>query len=120
MLPRGLAFLAGTATGLALGYFLHSEKGAALRSQLSETWGDTFRALGERLQDQMGDLVTALGGAMDNGAGFVELLEQQLQQQFSETAEDAQESLEAAETSFENGMDKARARLQQKFANAGL
>ena len=31
--PRGLFFLAGAASGFALGIYLHSEKGSALREQ---------------------------------------------------------------------------------------
>lgn len=119
-LPRGLFFLAGAASGLALGYYLHSEKGSALRQQLTEQWGDTWDELSERTQEQMAELLQRLNAALDDGLNFVEMLEPLLRQQMTEAGGEASEALEDAEASFETGMERARARLQQKFDAAGL
>ena len=119
-LPRGLSFLAGAAAGLALGYYLHSEKGSALRQKITENWGDVLDDLGGRTQEHLADLLTVLSDALDKGLNLADLAENQLQQNREQVAEDAGNTLEDAETSFENGMDRARARLQQKFKEAGL
>ncbi len=119
-IPRGLFFLAGAASGLALGYYLHSEKGSALRKQLAEHWGGTWEDLGERAQEQLAELLQHLNTALDQGLNYAEILEQLLRQNLTEVSEETNEALEDAGTSFENGMERARARLQQKFDAAGL
>jgi len=122
-LSRGLFFLAGAAAGFALGMYLRSEKGSDLREQLSEHLDDLLQNLGDRVEDQLGDLITNLGAAAMNG------LQQMAQPANSAAAasgeenslrEDVQEALDEAEENFENGMEKARARLMKKFAAAGL
>ena len=120
VLPRGLSFLAGAAAGLALGYYLHSEKGSALREKITENWGDVLDDLGARTQEHLADLIALLSDALDKGLSFADLAENQLEQNVEQVVEDAGNALEDAESSFENGMDRARARLQQKFMEAGL
>ena len=120
ILPRSLSFLAGASAGLALGFYLHSEKGSALRQQLTERWGEALDALGERAQEQFSDLLHALTEALDKGLDLVEVLDNQLHQNVTDARDEVSDAIDDAETSFENGMDKARARLEQKFNEAGL
>ena len=119
-LPRGLFFLAGAASGLALGFYLHSEKGNALRQKLSEHWGDILEGWGEHAQERLEELLSILNTTLEKGLDLAEILDGQLQQNRSETGRDATEAMETAGVSFENGMEKARARLEEKFKVAGL
>lgn len=119
-IPRGLSFLAGAAAGLALGYYLHSEKGQSLKAQLGEKWGDAFDDLGEYAREHLGDLLKTLSGTLEQGINFAEVIDNQFRENLSEVAENAGEALEDAETSFESGMDKAKNKLMKKFAEAGL
>lgn len=119
-LPRGLFFLAGAASGLALGFYLHSEKGSALRQKLSEHWGDILEGWGEHAQERLEELLSILNTTLEKGLDLAEILDGQLQQNRSEIGRDATEAMETAGVSFENGMEKARARLEEKFKVAGL
>lgn len=119
-LPRGLFFLAGAASGLALGFYLHSEKGNALRQKLSEHWGDILEGLGDRAQERLDELLSTLNTALEKGLDLAEILDGQLQQNRSEIGQDATEAMETAGVSFENGMEKARAHLEEKYKVAGL
>lgn len=119
-LPRGLFFLAGAASGLALGLYLHSDKGSALREQLTEHWEDLLENLGERAQEQFGELLSSLNAALEKGLLFVDDLEQQMEEGLETTGAEADDFMEDAEASFEQGMDRAKARLRQKFNDAGL
>lgn len=119
-LPRGLSFLAGAAAGLALGYYLHSEKGSALKAQLSGNWHDALDDLGEYAREHLGELLKSLDTTLGKGFNLAEMIDEQFREDLSEVAENAGEALEDAESSFENGMDKARSRLLQKFAEQGL
>lgn len=119
-LPRGLSFLAGAAAGLALGYYLHSEKGSALKAQLSGNWHDALDDLGEYAREHLGELLKSLDSTLGKGFNLAEMIDEQFREELSDVAENAGEALEDAESSFENGMDKARSRLLQKFAEQGL
>lgn len=119
-LPRGLSFLAGAAVGLALGYYLHSEKGSALKAQLSGSWHEAFDDLGDYAREHLGQLLKSLDSTLGKGLNLAEIIDEQFREDLSEVAENAGEALEDAESSFENGMDKARFRLMQKFLEAGL
>ena len=120
VLPRSLSFLAGAAAGLALGYYLHSEKGSALRNSLSEQLGETLEGLGEQVQDQLSELIAVLGDALEKGLGSAEGLQQAMQENLSGAVAQTKDALEDAEESFEHGMDKAKTRLLRKFAEAGV
>ncbi len=119
-IPRSLAFLAGTATGLALGYYLHSEKGKALREQLGDYWEEALEDLGERAKEHLDDLIAALGAALEKGMNAAEILDDELRENSTGAIDDVRETIHDAEQSFEHGMDKARFNLQQKFNAAGL
>lgn len=119
-LPRGLSFLAGAAAGLALGYYLHSEKGSALKAQLSGNWHDALDDLGDYAREHLGELLKSLDSALGKGVNLAEMIDEQFREDLGEVADNAGEALEDAESSFENGMDKARSRLLQKFAEQGL
>ncbi|MBL7776439.1 MAG: YtxH domain-containing protein [Saprospiraceae bacterium] len=118
--PRGLFFLAGAATGFALGMYLASDKGSALREQLSGYWDQLVDTLGDRAEEKMQELLARLDDLLENGALLLENLEAEVDQEIEETGGELREFAEDAEHSFESGMDRARARLQQKFVQAGL
>ena len=120
VVPRGLFFLAGAATGFALGVYLYSDKGSALRGQLQEHWDELLETFGERAREQLEALLARLNTALEKGLSIADDLEDQFDLDLEGMEEDTREAMEDAETSFENGMDKARARLRQKFAAAGI
>lgn len=119
-IPRGLSFLAGAAAGLALGYYLHSEKGNALRQQLGENWNNIFDDIGDYAREHLADLLKSLNSALDNGLNVAELIDDQFRDNLTEVTENAEAALEDAESSFENGMEKARTKLLLKYAEQGL
>ncbi|MEQ1746188.1 MAG: hypothetical protein ABMA02_12235 [Saprospiraceae bacterium] len=110
---RGLLFLAGAAAGLAAGIYLTSEKSSGLREKI----GGQFEALLDNLEgmadDQIGDLLKRLSTALEKGTLAFDGLE-------NAATDSARDMLDEAEADFENGMEKAKARLQKKFAEAGL
>lgn len=119
-LPRGLTFAAGVATGLALGYYLQSEKGAALRERLAGHWNEALEDLGDKAREQLDQLLEMLNAVMEKGLNYAEILEENLEQNLSEASDEARQVAEDVEITFESGMDKARALLRQKFLDAGL
>lgn len=119
-IPRGLSFLAGAAAGLALGYYLHSEKGSALKQQLGENWNNIFDDIGDYAREHLADLLKSLNSALDNGLNVAELIDDQFRDNLTEVTENAEAVLEDAESSFENGMEKARTKLLLKYAEQGL
>lgn len=119
-IPRGLSFLAGAAAGLALGYYLHSEKGSALKQQLGENWNNIFDDIGDYAREHLADLLKSLNSALDNGLNVAELIDDQFRDNLTEVTENAEAALEDAESSFENGMEKARTKLLLKYAEQGL
>ena len=116
---RGLTFLAGAAAGLALGYYLQSEKGKAFREQLGENLGDALDDLVEYGQEQIDELLKTLNLSLDKGFNFAEMIDAQFRENLGDVVEEAGDTLEDAESSFENGMDKAKNKLLKKFADAG-
>jgi gas vesicle protein len=119
-LPRGLYFLAGAAAGAALGIYLNSEKGSALREQLIEHWENLLNTLGEGAQEKMDELIVTLNQLLEKGLRMVDDLEEEIEEEIEETNGELLDLAEEAESAFEAGMAKAKARMQQKLANAGL
>ena len=118
---RGLFFLAGAAAGFALGMYLNSKKGDALREQLTEHVDDLLDNLGERASEQIGDLMSNLTKIVENG--LRQIVEPDTESEAEEEnsfTENVQEVLDEAETTFEAGMENARLRLMKKFAAAGI
>ena len=120
-ISRGLTFLAGAATGLALGLYLGSEKGSALRERFGGHLEDLLQGLSERAQEQIGDLMNTLGTAVENGLASL----QEMGGEPEESAppppdDDVIDTFEEVETAFDAGMDRARERLWKKFAAAGI
>jgi len=118
IIPRSLFFLAGVASGVGLGYYLHTEKGRALRELLNENWENLLLTLGEQAQEQLYALVQNLNATLENGLLFSD--DEAEQEPDQDIVDDIEDQLEAVEAFFESGMEKARARLHQKFVRAGL
>ncbi|MBK8965136.1 MAG: YtxH domain-containing protein [Saprospiraceae bacterium] len=120
-IPRSLFFLAGAASGLALGYYLHTEKGRALREHLNENWENWLETIGEQAQEQLNVLLQNLNQVLEDSALFSDQPEEPAaEDDDNDFADDVLEQVDMAETAFEAGMAKARASLQQKLAKAGL
>ena len=123
-LPRGLYFLAGAAAGLAIGIYLNSEKGSALREQLAEHWDTLVDTIGEGAQEKMFELRASLNELLEKGLllldNLTEYLEEDIPETLAEVEDDAADLAEEVESYFESGMEKARVRLEQQFAKAGL
>lgn len=120
-IPRGLSFLAGAAAGLALGYYLHSEKGSALREQLDGHLGDLLEDLGERAHEQVEGLVDTLRAAVDQVlTHFDGMADASEPAPDTPEADDVIDTFEEVESAFDAGMERARQRLWKKFAAAGI
>jgi len=120
---RGLFFLAGAAAGFALGMYLHSKKGDALREKFAEHVDDLLDDLGERASEQVGDLMSNLTKIVENGLQQIIAPDTENNAEEEENnsfSEDVQEALDEAETTFGAGMENARLRLMKKFAAAGI
>lgn len=119
-IPRSLLFLAGAASGLALGYYLHTEKGRALREHLNENWEDWLETIGEQAQEQLHVLLQNLNQVLEDSALFSVIADEDEADDDNDFADEVMEQFEVAESAFEVGMTKARASLKQKLAQAGL
>ncbi|MCB0530836.1 MAG: YtxH domain-containing protein [Lewinellaceae bacterium] len=119
-IPRSLFFLAGAASGLALGYYLHTEKGRALREHLNENWEDWLETIGEQAQEQLHVLLQNLNQVLEDSALFSVVADEDEADDDNDFADEIMEQFEVAESAFEVGMTKARASLKQKLAQAGL
>lgn len=119
-IPRSLFFLAGAASGLALGYYLHTEKGRALREHLNENWENWLETIGEQAQEQLHVLLQNLNQVLEDSALFSMIPDEDEEADNNDFADEVLEQFEVAESAFEVGMSKARARLQEKLAQAGL
>ena len=119
-IPRSLFFLAGAASGLALGYYLHTEKGRALREHLNENWEDWLETIGEQAQEQLHVLLQNLNQVLEDSALFSVIADEDEADDDNDFADEVMEQFEVAESAFEVGMTKARASLKQKLAQAGL
>ncbi|MCB9315583.1 MAG: YtxH domain-containing protein [Lewinellaceae bacterium] len=119
-IPRSLLFLAGAASGLALGYYLHTEKGRALREHLNENWEDWLETIGEQAQEQLHVLLQNLNQVLEDSALFSVVADEDEADDDNDFADEVMEQFEVAESAFEVGMTKARASLKQKLAQAGL
>ena len=119
-IPRSLLFLAGAASGLALGYYLHTEKGRALREHLNENWEDWLETIGEQAQEQLHVLLQNLNQVLEDSALFSVVADEDEADDDNDFADEIMEQFEVAESAFEVGMTKARASLKQKLAQAGL
>ena len=119
-IPRSLLFLAGAASGLALGYYLHTAKGRALREHLNENWEDWLETIGEQAQEQLHVLLQNLNQVLEDSALFSVIADEDEADDDNDFADEVMEQFEVAESAFEVGMTKARASLKQKLAQAGL
>ncbi len=122
-IPRSLFFLAGAASGLALGYYLHTEKGRALREHLNENWENWLETIGEQAQEQLNVLLQNLNQVLEDSALFSDMPEEPDAEEPDDDhdfADEVLEQVDLAESAFEAGMAKARTSLQQKLAKAGL
>lgn len=115
-IPRSLFFLAGAGAGLAFGYYLYSEDGEELREQLRKYWDDFLQIVADGTQEQVNTLLANLNTVLEKGLQLAEDLGEDVQ----ESGEDAMDLIEDAGSSFEAGLNKARATLQRKLALAGL
>ena len=125
-LPRGLFFLAGAATGLAIGIYLNSEKGSVLREQLEAHWETLVQTIGEGAREKMDELLATLNELLEKGLLLLDNVTDYLEEEIPEEeetdgiGEDISEMMDDVESYFGSGRAKARARLQQQFVKAGL
>ena len=86
---------------------------------MGENWGDALDDLVEYGQEQFDELLKTLNLSLDKDFNFAEMIDEQFRENLSDVVEEAGDTLEDAESSFENGMDKAKGKLLKKFADAG-
>lgn len=117
-------FLAGAATGLALGIYLSSKKGSALREQLADHWESLVETFGERAQEKMDELLAQLNELLEKGMELVDNRSDYLEEDDPElpgkTEDDDPDLVDEVSEFFGAGMAKARGNLHQKFAESGL
>ncbi len=106
----GWIFFAGLATGAVLGYLLNTDRGRELRTEYADSAKSAIQHGWENASHSVQD-------AIEKGKHYASDLSGKLQSKLSRASDTAHEGVEAAESAFQRGADRAKSRMQEISAS---
>lgn len=106
----GWIFFAGIATGAVLGYLLNTDRGRQLRTE----YADSAK---QAIQHGWENASTSVQSAIEKGKHYASDLSGKLQTKLNRASDAAHEGVEAAESAFQRGSDRAKSRMQEISAS---
>lgn len=113
----GWIFLAGLATGAVVGYLLNSDKGREIRTDAATKameYGEQARTMA---QDKWSTVASTVNSIVEKGKSYAADVSSKLQERINSTSSSAQDAVDQAETSFQKGANKAKARVNELATN---
>jgi gas vesicle protein len=113
----GWIFLAGLATGAVVGYLLNTDKGRQLRTEAATKaveYGEQARTVA---QDKWSSASSTVNSIVEKGKAYAADVSSKLQERLSSATATAKQTADEAESSFQKGANKAKARVNELATN---
>jgi len=113
----GWIFLAGLATGVAVGYLINSDKGREIRDEAVTKATEYGTQARDYAQDKFHSAATTVSNIIERGKTYAAEVSAKLQERIKSGSEEAQDTLEDAETAFQRGANRAKNHLREISAS---
>lgn len=109
----GWVFLAGLATGAVVGYLINTDKGRQVRNEAVNKATEYGSQARDYAQDKISTAASTVSSVIEKGKAYAAEVSAKLQERIKSGSEEAQSSLEDAETAFQRGANRAKAQLRE-------
>lgn len=124
----GWIFLAGLATGAAVGYLINTDKGRQMRSEASEKAMEYGTQARDFAQEKFSTVASTVSDIIDRGKSYASEVSTKLQERIKSGAEAVQEKVDSAkdyakekgedaENAFQRGANRAKNHLHENSAS---
>lgn len=110
----GFAFLFGIAAGAAAGYWLNSNQGRQWRRDTSSKLEETGSQLQEKARQQVEHVKEGFNSALESGREYAGNIESTIKEKISRGSKEIDRNFSQVENAFEEGVRRARQRLQEE------
>ncbi len=109
----GWIFLAGLATGAAVGYLINSDKGREMTNEAVNKATEYGGQARDYAQEKLHSVTSTVSNIIERGKAYAAEVSTKLQERIKSGSEEAQDTLEDAETAFQRGANKAKSHLRE-------
>ncbi len=113
----GWIFLAGLATGAAVGYLINSDKGRQVRTEAATKVVEYGGQAKDYAQEKVATAASTVSSIIEKGKTYAAEVAAKLQEHIKSGSEEAQGAVEDAETAFQRGATKAKNHLREISAS---
>ena len=107
----GWIFLAGLATGAAIGYLINSDRGRQVRSDAAHKAVELSEQARSMAQSKLSSVAGTVSSILEQGKAYAAEVSNKLQEKIGSASGAAQEGVQKAESAFERGAEKAKAQM---------
>jgi gas vesicle protein len=113
----GWIFLAGLATGAAVGYLINSDKGREITHEAVTKATEYGGQARDYAQEKLSTVTSTVSSIIDKGKAYAAEVSAKLQERIKSGSEEAQDNLEDAESAFQRGANRAKSHLREISAS---
>lgn len=113
----GWIFLAGLATGAAVGYLINTDKGRQLRSEAASKASEYGTQASTYAQEKFSSAASTVSDILEKGKAYASEVSTKLQERIKSGAQVAQEEVKETENAFQRGANRAKAHMQDISAS---
>lgn len=113
----------GVLAGAAIGYWLNTEQGKAVRRQASGKVNELGQVASEYIKENAAQIKQTATSTLEQGQEIVNNLTTQAKDTINNAADTAEDRLDTANHSLQNGISKARSKIEtetEKLQNASI
>jgi len=113
----GWIFLAGLATGAAVGYLINTDKGRQLRSEAADKAVEYGTQARDFAQEKISTVASTVSDILDKGKAYAAEVSEKLQERIKAGADAAQQKVDDTESAFQRGANRAKNHLHEVSAS---
>lgn len=113
----GWIFLAGLATGAAVGYLINTDKGRQLRNEAADKATEYGTQARDYAQEKFSSAASTVSEILEKGKAYAAEVSTKLQERIKSGADAAQEKVEETENAFQRGANRAKSHLHDVAAS---
>lgn len=118
----GWIFLAGLATGAAVGYLINTDKGRQIRNEATDKAMEYGTQARDFAQEKFSTVASTVTDILDKGKSYAAEVSSKLQERIKSGVETAKEKVEEkvdeTENAFQRGANRAKNHLHENSANS--
>lgn len=114
----GWIFLAGLATGAAVGYLINSDRGREIRSEAAHKAVEYGGQARDFAQEKIHTATSTVSSIIERGKAYASEVSAHLQERIKSGSEEVKSAMEDGETAFQRGANRAKANLREMANSA--